>query len=325
MQNLKQVGRGFWRGLRWALLVMAGLYAALCTVVVMKQRSFLYFPPTHYITPEAANISMREIKSQTVKYPDGREQSASIFWYAAPRNDRLPVIMFFHGNASAVYSNRHIFSDLMAQGYGVLSVGYPGYPGNIGRSTQSAIIAQAGQQRDWLARQSIPPERVVYMGTSLGAGIAAQLAAKEPPALLVLDAPFNSALDMGKRTMPILPVSLLMKDRYRSDRALENYEGPLMWMHGTADRIIPLAQGQKLYDGYDGGPKTAHVFEDGGHVNLWQIGGREIVLARLSKMFPEGNYPRRIIRRMLKEVISNTSPSQIYIHNPAGMILNIRA
>jgi len=101
-----------------------------------------------------------------------------------------------------------------------------------------------------------------------------------------MDAPFNSTLDMAKLKTPFLPVTLLMKDKFRSDLALQNYNGPLIWTHGTNDRIIPIAQGQKLYDGYDG-PKTAHVFDGGRHTNLWGLGGRDIVLARLAKMFPQ--------------------------------------
>ena len=100
-----------------------------------------------------------------------------------------------------------------------------------------------------------------------------------------MDAPFNSMLDMGKLRMPFLAVSLLMKDKFRSDVALQSYEGPMIWMHGVKDRIVPIAQGQKLYDGYDG-PKSAHVFEGGYHTNLWGIGGREIVLERLAAHHP---------------------------------------
>ena len=254
-------------------------YLALTAIVFFAQRSFQYIPPDIYVTPQEAGASnFEEISFETYGVK-------TMAWYAPPQNDSAPVIMFFHGNGSAVYSNAHIFKDLIAQGYGVVSVAYPGYPGNGGRVMQDAIVRAAKFQRDWLGSQGIADERIVYFGTSLGSGVAAQLAAIDSPALLIMDAPFNSMLDMGKLTMRFLPAGLLMKDRFRSDRALQKYDGPMIWMHGTKDRIIPISQGQKLYDGYDG-PKSAHVFEGGYHTNLWGIGGREVVLSRFEKMFP---------------------------------------
>ena len=262
-------------------------YLAVTAFVFFTQRSFQYFPPDVYVTPQAAGVDMKEINySMRPGVGAGINTVPDLtFWYAAPASDTAPVIMFFHGNGSAVYSNSHIFKDLIDAGYGVLSVAYTGYPGSGGLATQEAIVRAAKFQRAWLDSQGIIDERIVYFGTSLGSGVAAQLTAMKPPALLIMDAPFNSTLDMGKRMMPALPVSLLMKDKFRSDVALKSYDGPMIWMHGVKDRIVPIAQGQKLYDGYDG-PKSAHVFEGGYHTNLWGLGGRNIVLERLAALYP---------------------------------------
>jgi len=150
-----------------------------------------------------------------------------------------------------------------------------------GVPTQPDIERAAEIQRDFLIGQGIRPTQIVYFGTSLGSGVAAQLAEKHPPSLLILDAPFNSILDMGRRQLPFLPVKLLMKDQYRSDKALKSLDIPIIWMHGTADRVVPLFQGQKLYDSYEG-PKAVHIIQNGQHTNLWGLGGREIVLKALS-------------------------------------------
>jgi len=83
--------------------------------------------------------------------------------------------------------------------------------------------------------------------------VAAQLAVRHKPTLLIMDAPFNSVLDMGKKQVPWLPVSLLMKDKFQSDKALANLDVPLIWIH-----------------------------QNGQHTNLWFLGGREIVLNALA-------------------------------------------
>ena len=264
---------------RLKIIVFGGAlaYLAVASFLYFTQRQILYFPPKIYVTPQAAGVDMEEV---TVKV-----ETDITFWYRAPQNERAPVIMFFHGNGSALYSNSHIFKDLIADGYGVLSVGYVGYPGSDGKPAQNRIVQAAKFQREWLAGKGISDDRIVYFGTSIGSGVAAQLTALKPPVLLIMDAPFNSTLDMAKMRVPFLPHSILMKDQFRSDVALKTYNGPMIWMHGTADRIVPISQGQKLYDGYDG-PKSSHIFEGGHHSNLWGLGARDVVLSRLREAFP---------------------------------------
>lgn len=217
-------------------------YIALAAAAFLMQRKALYFPPNYYNSPPA-NMT------------DVRTKSGGLGWYSPARANK-PTLMIFHGNASSIDSNMHIFRDLQHTGYGVWSVGYPGYPGTQGTPTQENLVTAAIEQYEHLS--DIGVEDIIFYGTSLGSGVAAQLAATHKPDLLILDAPFNSVLDMARRQMPILPVGALLKDRWRSDKALSDLDVPLIWIHGTADKVIPLSQGQKLYDGYTG-PKSAHI------------------------------------------------------------------
>jgi len=269
----------------WVKRLTIGLclsYILLCAAVYAAQSKLLFSPPQSYLSPSDVGVAaMQEIEIVP--------QTTS--WWAAPRNDEddsgkdKKTVIIFHGNGSAVYGNYHIFADLIAQGHGLLSVGYPGYPAQNMPSqlspSQAGMTEAAKANYQFVIEQNISPDNIVFYGTSLGSGVAAQLTASHPPSLLILDAPFNSVLDMGKKRMPFLPVSLLMKNKFQSDEALQGLDVPLIWTHGTKDRIIPLSQGQKLYDSY-GGPKTAHIIEGGQHTNLWGLGAREIVLGALS-------------------------------------------
>lgn len=252
------------------VFIALALYLIVLALAYIFQRSLLYFPPQFYNPPPDW---MSEIEAA-----DG-----SMAWWAPPARDSAPIIFVFHGNASSLDSNLHIFRDLHARGYGVLSVGYPGYPGNTGRPTQSALVAAAMAQYDWVAAQGISSERIVLYGTSLGSGVAAQLAARRGVSLIILDAPFESTFAIAKSQMRILPVRLLMKDTYRSDLALGQIDTPLIWIHGRQDRVIPLSSGQALFDGY-AGPKSSHLLDEADHINTWLTGGREPVLAALIDM-----------------------------------------
>lgn len=244
------------------------LYIGLAAIACFAQRKLIYFPPNFYNPPPAEMVEVRTA-------------SGALGWYS-PASDGRPTVMVFHGNASSIDSNMHIFRDLQAAGYGVWSVGYPGFPGLEGTPTQGHLVAAAIEQYEHL--QGIEGvKNIVFYGTSLGAGVAAQLAAEHQPQLLAVDAPFNSVLDMARKQMPILPTSVLLKDKWRSDKALVGLDVPLIWIHGTADRVIPIAQGQKLYDGYSG-PKTAHILPGAEHHNTWLNGGREAILTALGEL-----------------------------------------
>ena len=254
----------------WArrfFLIAILIYVAVAAVVFFAQRKFLYFPPDFYAPPPQGLIE--------IKTPSG------IFGWHSPAKDGRPTVMVFHGNGSSIDSNMHIFRDLHAAGYGVWSVGYPGYPGNAGTPTQESLVTAAIEQYETLKAKGTAD--VIFYGTSLGSGVAAQLATTYTPELLILDAPFNSMTDMAQQTLPLLPARVLLKDKWDSGRALDGKGIPLIWIHGTADQIVPLTQGQKLFDGYDG-PKSGHIIDGAHHTNTWLMGGREIVLAALDTL-----------------------------------------
>jgi len=251
-----------------------GLYIAILIIIYFGQRRIIYFPPNIYLSPSAVNVEMKEIKN---------EAGEIVSWWAPPREETSKTVMVFHGNGSAIYSNHDIFRDLIEAGHGVLSVGYPGYPGRLGKPVQTEIIAAAQAQYDWLLKQGIPENNIVFYGTSIGSGVAAQLSLTREPVLLFMDAPFNSMSDMAKRAMKIVPVDLLMKDTFDSGQALKGKNIPLIWTHGTKDNVVPLGQGQKLYDNYEG-LKDAHIIQGGEHTNLWALGGREITLEQLKQL-----------------------------------------
>ncbi len=252
---------------RRILVAVFMIYAAIAAAAFFAQRSFLYFPPDYYHAPPAG---FSEIKTE----------SGILGWYSPAKNSR-PTVMIFHGNGSSIDSNLHIFRDLQAAGYGVWAAGYPGYPGNSGKPSQDKIMDAAREQYETLRAKGVTD--IIFYGTSLGSGVASQLSAHHAPELLILDAPFNSMSDMAKLHVKLLPTGLLLRDKWKSDQALQSAEIPLIWIHGTADSIIDISQGQKLYDGYSG-PKTAHIIPGAHHTNTWLLGGRDIVLSALDKL-----------------------------------------
>jgi len=161
--------------LKLTLLAALTLYLIAAAAVFLLQRKLLYFPPNIYLTPTAVGVpEMTEIE---IRFSDRAGWATA--WYAPPSDPDGKVVMVFHGNGSAVYSNHDIFHNLINQGYGVWSVGYPGYPGRspiLAKPSEYNLVEGAKVQYGWLIEEGIKPENIIFYGTSLGSGVAAQLA-----------------------------------------------------------------------------------------------------------------------------------------------------
>ncbi|QJW95472.1 alpha/beta hydrolase [Frigoriglobus tundricola] len=74
------------------------------------------------------------------------------------------------------------------------------------------------------------------------------LAARDGARGLVLESTFSSLPETAASHLPLLPVRRLMRTRFDSLAKIPNYCGPLLQVHGDADRIVPPALARKLFD-----------------------------------------------------------------------------
>ena len=101
-------------------------------------------------------------------------------------------------------------------------------------------------------------------GRSLGSGVAVQLAAQRPVIGVILVAPFDSLVEVGKRHYPFLPVNWLLKHRFDSAAHAPKMKTRLLCIVATQDEIIPAEHARRLYDVW-GGPKQWVGLEGAGH------------------------------------------------------------
>jgi fermentation-respiration switch protein FrsA (DUF1100 family) len=88
---------------------------------------------------------------------------------------------------------------------------------------------------------------------------------------VVLEAPYRSTLAVAQGIYPYLPLSLVMKDQFRSDEIIARVRAPLLVLHGERDQVIPFAQGQQLY-ALANAPKRFLGFTTGRHADLPRYG-----------------------------------------------------
>ena len=81
---------------------------------------------------------------------------------------------------------------------------------------------------------------------------------------VVLLAPYNHLSAVGQAHIWILPVALLLCDKFPSDEYLHAYHGPVAILVSGKDWVVPERFGRRLYDSYNG-PRRLWEFPKGNH------------------------------------------------------------
>ncbi|WP_350333724.1 alpha/beta hydrolase [Coralliovum pocilloporae] len=259
------------------LLIVCVLYGGALAALYFKQRQLLYFPDPQRVSP--ADIGLAQFSVEELQTPDGE---TLIAWYAEAQNG-LPTLLRFHGNASTVDYEAKILSHYLDHGYGLMILSYRGFAGSTGSPSEDGLILDGLTAYDALAAKGVPPEQVIVSGHSLGAGIVVQIAARRPVRAAILVSPFTAASDVAQERYPWVPVSLLMKDQYRSREQIGKITAPILIIHGTQDQTIPVAHGERLF-ALANEPKELAILEGAGHANLMDYGSEERALAFLSDL-----------------------------------------
>jgi uncharacterized protein len=259
---------------RMTLIGVAALllcvYVGLAAMLYAEQRSMMYFPEAVHTTPVAAGLP--EAGEVPLTAADGVHILA---WHVPPRDDTRPVILYFHGNGGALRYRVQRFRDLVDKGIGLVALEYRGFGGNEGDPSEAGLTADAEAAYAFAAAR-YPVAQIVVWGESLGTGVAVPLAAEKPVARVILEAPFTSAAAVAARRYWYMPVRLLMKDQYRSDRSIGKITAPVLILHGMRDHVVPYAMGEEMF-ALTTAPKHIVRFLDGGHEDLDRHGALHAV------------------------------------------------
>ncbi len=253
------------RHLRRLALAVLTLYACALAVLFINQRSLLY--PAAGRRTAAAQTSLSGFQDLILPTPDGERLVA---WWKPPQSGKA-LVLYFHGNGGRLVNGPLRAQALTASGRGLLMIGYRGYSGSTGTPTETGLHTDARTAYDWVA-QTYEASRLVAYGESLGTGVAVRLASERPLAGLILDAPYTSTADVASLTYWYVPVSWLMLDQFRSIDIIQTVNAPILILHGTEDRTIPFAFGERLYAAAPE-PKRFIRIEGGSHTRNLEQGG----------------------------------------------------
>ena len=225
------------RGAKITALVVAISLVVVGLAVYFGQRALIYFPDRTNPGPVGRYIPNGEDVQFTTE--DGLTLST---WLVTPAVDRGAAVLFLPGNAGNRAGRLGAATALADLGFTVLLLEYRGYGGNPGTPSQTGLARDARAAVAYLHQLGFAADRLLYVGESLGTGVATQLARTDPPAGIVLRSPFTSLVAVGQALMPMLPVSLILRDRYDTLANLPYLPMPITVLSGSADTTVPPAQ-----------------------------------------------------------------------------------
>lgn len=231
------------------LITLAIGYLGLMVLLLLFERQFIFFPQfpgrlTGDWQPEGLPVEDVWLTAE-----DGVKIHS--WWIPAPAANPAAEFTFlaFHGNAANLPNRAEIYALFRGVPANVLAVEYRGYGRSEGAPSEEGIYRDARAAYDYLVKQrSIPPNRIVVYGASLGSAVAADLAAQREVGGVVLEAPFPSAAAVARRVYWFLPgLGTLARTKLDTAAKLERVRAPLLVIHCTRDPVIAFSFGEEVY------------------------------------------------------------------------------
>ena len=130
----------------------------------------------------------------------------------------------------------------------MLIVDYRGYGQSEGRTTEAGVYRDADAVWRYLTEtRRVHPNDVVIFGRSLGASVAARLAALQHPLALIVESSFTSVPDIAHEFYPWLPARWLSRLSHATRDYIGDVRCPVLVVHSRDDEIIPFHHGQAIF------------------------------------------------------------------------------
>ncbi|MEX1081012.1 MAG: alpha/beta hydrolase [Halofilum sp. (in: g-proteobacteria)] len=227
--------------------IALAVYGILLALLYTMQSRLVHLPSVAgrelVTTPADVGLPWEDVRLTTA---DG---VALHGWYLPAPGEARRTVLFFHGNAGNISHRLDTLETFHRLGVTTLIIDYRGYGQSEGSPSEPGLYRDAEAAWRHLTRErGVDPGRVIAFGRSLGAPVAARLAAEQPVGGLVLESAFTSVPDLAAELYPIFPVRALTRIEYPTRKFVTRVDAPVLVIHSPEDEMIPFRHGQTVYE-----------------------------------------------------------------------------
>lgn len=178
----------------------------------------------------------------------GKKRSEIIVCYFRHRKAKN-TILFPHGNAVDLGRTRFFLLYISWKlRVNVVGYDYSGYGHSSGKATAHGALQDiVACWEDATEVEKIDPKTIILYGQSVGTGPTVYLARKLKTQIrgCILQCPFLSGMRVLRPGLKHWPC---WADIYSNIKHVRKIEVPVLIIHGLKDEVVPVEQGQKLFD-----------------------------------------------------------------------------
>lgn len=199
-------------------------------------------------------------------------QQLALWWLPNP-DPNAPTLLYLHGTFRNLYQNQPKIDALRDAGFAIVAVDYRGW-GDSTRivPSEATIVADA-----WLAwaelvrRQPEAGKRIVFghsMGGAVAVSLARQLRFGADYGALILESTFTNLPDVAATAGFWGSIGAALTTlEFDSLNKIGDVDAPVLMLHGTEDRTVPIEIGRRLRDAARPGVRWLEV-PGGSHSRL---------------------------------------------------------
>lgn len=247
--------------LKKVLLIVLGLYAMIGSALYLFQEKFIFLPTV--LEQDYKYTFNNDFEEVFLKTDSAAVINAIHFKVKNPKG----VILYFHGNAGDLSRWGEIASYFTKFNYDVFVIDYRTYGKSTGPLSEKAMYHDAQFCYTYLKARYSENDIILY-GRSLGTGVATFIASENNPKQLLLETPYYSLVDVAKYRFPMFPVTKLMSYTFPTYKLMNTVYCPILIIHGTEDKVVPMSSGKKLYQSINSESCTFIEIQGASHNNI---------------------------------------------------------
>jgi len=252
----------------WALAAVALFYVGLLVVLRLSESRLIYFPgqKRSLLIPDVSlDLPVERIGILT-------EDAVQLTGWMIRAEPSQPWLLICNGNSGNIseFGRPVHYAGLRRLGLNILTFDYRGYGESAGMPSEQGLYRDAVAAYRYLREsRGIPADRILVFGHSLGSAVAIDLVTRFPAAGLIVDGALTSVIDRGQELFPFIPVRWIAGSRFGSLEKMARLTIPKLFLHATADEVIPLAHGRRLFEAAP--PPKTFVELKGGHGDAFDV------------------------------------------------------